>query len=159
MHARTRREYICTGQKVILHIQSQVQLQSHKACTYIHTHEHWRHCLFSAALTERQPKSSQIMRTHWRQAGLTLRALNVFTPNQSLHLCRDLTMSLQAGNSLLILGPSGCGKSSMLRAIAGIAAPPCLWQQSSCCHHQEQHLKGLFEWYGCLTMPFLFTWF
>ncbi|DBB06377.1 hypothetical protein WJX77_005903 [Trebouxia sp. C0004] len=74
----------------------------------------------AAALTERQPKSSQIMRTHSRQAGLTLRELNVFTPNQSLHLCRDLTMSLQAGNSLLIVGPSGCGKSSMLRAIAGL---------------------------------------
>ncbi len=75
--------------------------------------------IMCAALTERQPKSSQIVRTHWGQAGLTLRALNIFTPTQSLHLCCNLDMTLQAGNSLLIVGPSGCGKSSMLRAIAG----------------------------------------
>ena len=88
-----------------------------------------------AALTERQAVSSQIVRTHRGQAGLTLRRLNIFTPTHSLHLCRNLDITLQAGNSLLIVGPSGCGKSSMLRAIAGSA---CLWAR-----HQTNLILGL----------------
>ena len=72
-----------------------------------------------AAFSDRPGKASQIVRSHWGQAALPLRGLNVFTPTHSLQLCRNLSMSLQAGNSLLIVGPSGCGKSSLLRAIAG----------------------------------------
>lgn len=42
----------------------------------------------------------------------------------------DLSLTLQAGESLLIVGPSGCGKSSLLRIING------LWSSGSgsvCC--------------------------
>ena len=76
--------------------------------------------MMPAALAERRKTEARIMRRHSSQAGLSLRGLNIFTPNHALHLCRSLDLTLQAGNSLLIVGPSGCGKSSMLRAIAGI---------------------------------------
>ena len=78
-----------------------------------------RPIVVSAALAERRSADAGIVRHHSSQAGLTLRGLNIFTPNRALHLCRSLDLRLQAGNSLLIVGPSGCGKSSMLRAIAG----------------------------------------
>lgn len=73
-----------------------------------------------AALMDTKASSSRIVRRQRRQAGLTLRSLNMFTPTKSLQLCCNLSMTLQAGNSLLIVGPSGCGKSSLLRAIAGL---------------------------------------
>lgn len=97
--------------------------------------------IVAAALTERQPKSLQIVRTHWRQAGLTLRSLNIYTPTQSLHLCRDLSMSLQAGNSLLLVGPSGCGKSSMLRAIAGTLSHPAHLLKLTAIFHDINNLS------------------
>lgn len=74
----------------------------------------------AAALAERRTADAGIVRHHSSQAGLTMRGLNIFTPNHALHLCRSLDLALQSGNSLLIVGPSGCGKSSMLRAIAGL---------------------------------------
>ncbi|KAL3153965.1 hypothetical protein ABBQ32_013522 [Trebouxia sp. C0010 RCD-2024] len=74
----------------------------------------------ATALTETKSPLSRIVRTQRRQASLTLRSLNMFTPTKSLQLCRNLSMSLQPGHSLLIVGPSGCGKSSLLRAIAGL---------------------------------------
>ncbi|PNW87764.1 hypothetical protein CHLRE_01g001350v5 [Chlamydomonas reinhardtii] len=57
--------------------------------------------------------------------GLVLRQLRVVTPGGgggggSRVLTAGLSLSLEPGQSLLIVGPSGCGKSSLLRAIAGL---------------------------------------
>ena len=76
--------------------------------------------LFAAALLHDTASSSQIQRVHRPHAGLTLRGLTLLTPAGGRHLCHNLNLTLQAGNSLLIVGPSGCGKSSLLRAIAGL---------------------------------------
>ena len=35
-------------------------------------------------------------------------------------LCRNISMTLCAGDSMVIMGPSGCGKSSLLRILAGL---------------------------------------
>ena len=57
---------------------------------------------------------------HLKDAFLELKGFTLCTPRGERVLCRGLTLSLTAGQSLLLVGPSGVGKSSLLRAIAGL---------------------------------------
>ena len=36
---------------------------------------------------------------------------------------QDISLSIEQGESIVILGPSGCGKTTILRMIAGFIAP------------------------------------
>ena len=56
---------------------------------------------------------------------LSLSHVTVKAPDSDLVLVQDLSLTVPAGESLLITGASGSGKSSLLRAIAG------LWTQGS----------------------------
>jgi putative ATP-binding cassette transporter len=51
---------------------------------------------------------------------LSLDNLTLHTPNYQRILVKDLSVSVKAGEGLLIVGESGGGKSSLLRAVAGI---------------------------------------
>jgi len=51
---------------------------------------------------------------------LALENMTLQTPNGERVLVKDLSVSVEAGKSLLIVGASGCGKSSLLRALAGL---------------------------------------
>jgi vitamin B12/bleomycin/antimicrobial peptide transport system ATP-binding/permease protein len=51
---------------------------------------------------------------------LTLDNVTLQTPNRQRTLVEQLSVSLVAGQGLLVRGPSGCGKSSLLRAIVGL---------------------------------------
>lgn len=54
-----------------------------------------------------------------RDSGLQLSGLSVSRPDGQA-LLRDLDMTLQPGESVLIKGPSGSGKTTLLRAVAGL---------------------------------------
>jgi vitamin B12/bleomycin/antimicrobial peptide transport system ATP-binding/permease protein len=49
-----------------------------------------------------------------------LDGMTLMTPDNRRNLIRDLSMSLERDDSLVVVGPSGVGKSSLLRAIAGL---------------------------------------
>ncbi|MEB3279183.1 MAG: ABC transporter ATP-binding protein/permease [Lyngbya sp.] len=51
---------------------------------------------------------------------LALEHITLNTPNYQKTLVKDLSLTLQPGQGLLIMGKSGAGKSSLLRAIAGL---------------------------------------
>lgn len=51
---------------------------------------------------------------------LALSHVTLQTPNHERTLVRDLTVSINPGEGLLIVGASGGGKSSLMRAIAGL---------------------------------------
>ena len=82
-------------------------------------------CLMKG-LYVRPEASSSLMRSASATSGITLERLTLYTPNQDIRICQELDLTVQSGQSLLIVGPSGCGKSSLLRAISGVHAPSCL---------------------------------
>src|SRR5205085_1008429 len=51
---------------------------------------------------------------------ISLENVTLLTPQNERTLVKELTVSLKAGEGLLIAGQSGAGKSSLLRAIAGL---------------------------------------
>lgn len=52
-------------------------------------------------------------------AAIAVSKLQINLPNGEA-LLKDLTLTVQQGESLLIAGPSGCGKSTLIRSLAGI---------------------------------------
>jgi heme exporter protein A len=67
---------------------------------------------------------------------------------QGKYLFSNLSFSLQSGAALLIAGPNGAGKSSLLRLLAGIAAPAegtIYWDGKSAqdtSYHEHLHYVG-----------------
>jgi putative ATP-binding cassette transporter len=66
-----------------------------------------------------QTNGHQLIETVNKQ-NLSIANLTLQTPNYQRTLIKNLSVSLQLGQGLLIMGASGCGKSSLLRAIAGL---------------------------------------
>lgn len=51
---------------------------------------------------------------------LAIENLSLQTPSHERILVKNLSLSIEPGQGLMIVGPSGCGKSSLLRALAGL---------------------------------------
>ncbi|VBB09112.1 abc transporter [Lucifera butyrica] len=81
--------------------------------------------------------SYQIEVSRQPRRGLTLKAINVFRPD-GYNLIKNITLTLDSNESLLIIGPSGCGKSTFLRTLAG------LWPYANGCIHVPDKKKVLF---------------
>ncbi len=76
---------------------------------------------FSRALAPASPTTDE-RPTIQREvsAQLEIEGMTLQTPNYKRTLARDVSLSVEAGNGLLIVGASGGGKSSLLRAVAGL---------------------------------------
>ena len=51
---------------------------------------------------------------------ILIKNATVSTPGKGNILVNDLNLSIEHGESLLVVGPSGCGKTSLLRVISGL---------------------------------------
>ena len=60
-------------------------------------------------------------------AGVRFEALSKSYPGRrgspSVQVIRDLDLSIEDGEFLVLVGPSGCGKSTLLRLLAGLERP------------------------------------
>jgi putative ATP-binding cassette transporter len=56
-------------------------------------------------------------------AGILLSHVDLMPPGGSRLLVRDLSLTVNAGERLLVVGPSGCGKTSFLRTVSGLWPP------------------------------------
>lgn len=65
-------------------------------------------------------KSKQYKNTVKEKETIYIRNVNVETPDKSKLLVKDLNLSVEYGESILVVGPSGCGKTSLLRVISGL---------------------------------------
>ena len=45
---------------------------------------------------------------------------NVFKKYDGLEVLRDINLTIEDGEFVVLVGPSGCGKSTLLRMIAGL---------------------------------------
>ncbi len=77
---------------------------------------------FSSSLAETPaaPRQAGNRIEAMRDSRLALEHVTLHTPNYERTLVRDLTVSINPGEGLLIVGASGGGKSSLMRAIAGL---------------------------------------
>lgn len=88
---------------------------------------------WALAPAEKQSLRDSIRVEEGEGEGFEIRSLWLGNLQGDRSLIKDLNLTLNEGDALLVMGPSGCGKSSLLRAIAGIAPtgrgtivkPPC----------------------------------
>ena len=76
---------------------------------------------FQSSIKEvKKLKSSQYKNTVKENETIYIKNVNVETPDKGKLLVKDLNLSVEYGESILVVGPSGCGKTSLLRVISGL---------------------------------------
>tara|TARA_Y100000589_G_scaffold7796_2_gene6590 strand:+ start:2557 stop:4539 length:1983 start_codon:yes stop_codon:yes gene_type:complete len=56
-------------------------------------------------------------------SSILIKNADLSAPNSSKIIIKDLSLSIDLNQSLLVVGPSGCGKTSLLRMISGLWEP------------------------------------
>src|SRR3954447_22038602 len=54
---------------------------------------------------------------------LVLRGIDKQFANSTVHALRDISLTCEPGEFVVVVGPSGCGKSTLLNVVAGIHSP------------------------------------
>lgn len=77
---------------------------------------------FSLAMTDQAAATARAggVINSVENSSLALEKVTLQTPNNERILVKNLSVSINRGEGLMIVGESGCGKSSLLRAIAGL---------------------------------------
>ena len=57
------------------------------------------------------------------QLGIEVKGLQKIFKIDNVQACKDVNLSINHGEFMILLGPSGCGKTTTLRCIAGLEAP------------------------------------
>jgi ATP-binding cassette subfamily B protein RaxB len=81
--------------------------------------------LADIALTQPEPSTSHHLRrpANLKSVAVEVRRLGFRYSESEPWILRDLSFTIQAGESVAIAGPSGCGKSTLLKLLAGLLQP------------------------------------
>src|SRR5688500_873048 len=93
-------------------------------------------------------------RERGKRGKLEVRAVSKRFANSAVHAVRDITLTCEPGEFVVVVGPSGCGKSTLLNIAAGMIRPDagdvCLDGQSVKAPGPERAMvfqdHGLFPW-------------
>ncbi len=73
------------------------------------------------SISQIQPKSNQNIISDY--SSILINNANLCPPGSKKAVIKNLNLSIEAKQSLLVVGPSGCGKTSLLRMISGLWEP------------------------------------
>ncbi len=73
------------------------------------------------SISQIQPKSNQNIISDY--SSILINNADLFPPGSNKSIIKNLNLSIEAKQSLLVVGPSGCGKTSLLRMISGLWEP------------------------------------
>ncbi|KAL4423783.1 hypothetical protein ABPG75_001084 [Micractinium tetrahymenae] len=76
--------------------------------------------LLTTLVAQQEGVPGGVLRKPSSDGSVVLEKLTLSTPHGELTVCKDLSLALAPGQSLLIVGPSGVGKTSLMRAVAGL---------------------------------------
>ncbi len=73
------------------------------------------------SISQIQPKSNQNIISDY--SSILINNADLLPPGSNKSIIKNLNLSIEAKQSLLVVGPSGCGKTSLLRMISGLWEP------------------------------------
>ena len=72
-------------------------------------------------ISQEQPKNNSNMISNY--SSILIKNADLSPPGSNKTIIKDLSLSIDTNESLLVVGPSGCGKTSLLRMISGLWEP------------------------------------
>ncbi len=73
------------------------------------------------SISQEKPNENQNITTNY--SSILIKNADLSPPGSNKTIIKDLSLSIDTNESLLVVGPSGCGKTSLLRMISGLWEP------------------------------------